>query len=141
LAGEINSSMPKWVVNRVMDALNHREKALKSANILVLGIAYKSNVDDMRESPSVHVMEILREKGANVAYSDPYVPHFPKMREHHFDLSSVTLTPEMISRFDCIILTTQHQLFDYQMIAEHAQLIIDTRGAFRQFKQDNIVRA
>jgi len=141
LAGEINSSMPKWVVGRVMDALNQRKKALKAARILVLGIAYKSDVDDMRESPSVHVMEILREKGAEVAYSDPYVPDFPKMREHQFDLSSVALNPDSVAGFDCVILTTQHKAFDYQMIADHAQLIIDTRGAFRNFEQDNIVRA
>ena len=141
LAGEINSGMPKWVVGRVMDALNQREKALKSARILVLGIAYKSDVDDMRESPSVHIMEILRDKGAEVSYSDPYVPNFPKMREHQFDLSSVDLTPETIETFDCIVLTTQHKVVNYLMIAEHAQLIIDTRGAFRNFRQDNIVRA
>lgn len=141
LAGEINSAMPKWVVGRVMDALNQRQKALKSAKVLVLGIAYKSDVDDMRESPSVHVMEILREKGAEVAYSDPYVPMFPKMREHQFELSSVNLNPESLTQFDCVILTTQHKAFDYQMIAEHASLIIDTRGAFRHFEQDNIVRA
>lgn len=142
LAGEINSSMPKWVVNRIIDALNQHEKPLKNAKILVLGIAYKCDVDDMRESPSLHIMEILREKGAFVAYSDPYVPHFPKMREHQFELSSEVLTPDNISRFDCVILATQHKVFDYEMIAKHAHLIIDTRGGFRAFQnQPNIVSA
>lgn len=142
LAGEINSSMPKWVVNRTIDALNQHEKPLKNAKVLVLGIAYKCDVDDMRESPSVHIMEILREKGAMVAYSDPYVPHFPKMREHQFELSSEVLTPENIARFDCVILATQHKLFDYEMIARHAHLIIDTRGGFRAYQeQSNIVSA
>lgn len=142
LAGEINSSMPKWVVNRTIDALNKFEKPLKNAKILVLGIAYKCNVDDMRESPSLHIMEILREKGAQVAYSDPYVPHFPKMREHHFELSSETITPENLANYDCVILATKHQLFDFEMIAKHANLIIDTRGGFRAYQeQTNIVSA
>jgi UDP-N-acetyl-D-glucosamine dehydrogenase len=142
LAGEINSSMPRWVVNRTIDALNQREKPLKNAKVLVLGIAYKCDVDDMRESPSLHIMEALREKGALVAYSDPYVPHFPKMREHHFELSSVSITPENLEQFDCVILATQHKLFDYEMIAKHANLVIDTRGGFRAFQQQtNIVSA
>ena len=142
LAGEINSGMPEWVVNRTIDALNQHEKALKHAKILVLGIAYKCNVDDMRESPSLYIMEILREKGADVAYSDPYVPHFPTMREHHFELSSELITPENLATFDCVILATMHQLFDYEMIAKHAKLIIDTRGGFRTYQhQTNIVSA
>lgn len=142
LAGEINSNMPKWVVNRTIDVLNQHEKPLKNAKVLVLGIAYKCDVDDMRESPSLHIMEILREKGALVSYSDPYVPHFPKMREHHFELSSEALTPENIACFDCVILATQHKLFDYDMIARHANLIVDTRGGFRAYQeQTNIVSA
>jgi UDP-N-acetyl-D-glucosamine dehydrogenase len=141
LAGEINSSMPKWVVNRTIDALNQYEKSLKNSKILILGIAYKCDVDDMRESPSLHIMEILREKGADVAYSDPYVPIFPKMREHQFELVSEPLTPDNIARFDCVILATQHQIFDYDLIAKHAKLIIDTRGGFRTHPQANIVSA
>ena len=142
LAGQINSSMPEWVVNRTIDALNQIEKPLKNAKILVLGIAYKCNVDDMRESPSLHIMEILREKGADVAYSDPYVPQFPKMRDHHFELSSVQITPENLATFDAVILATKHQLFDYEMIAKYANLIIDTRGGFRAYQeQTNIVSA
>ena len=141
LAGEINSNMPQWVVNKVSEALNNVEKPIKNSRILVLGIAYKTDVDDMRESPSIDVMELLQEKGAEVSYSDPYVPVFPAMREHHFDLHSVELTVESIKQFDCVILTTAHKAFDYDLIVEHAKVIVDTRGAFKSFKNDNIVRA
>lgn len=130
LAGEINSDMPKWVVGKVADALNERAKSIKGSKILVLGIAYKKNVDDMRESPSVELMEILRDKGADVAYSDPHVPVFPKMRSHKFDLSSVTLTPEAIASYDVILLATSHNAFDYALIQQHAKLIVDTRGVY-----------
>lgn len=141
LAGEINSSMPHWVVNKVADALNQREKAIKNSNILVLGIAYKRNVDDMRESPSIEIMELLQKKGALVSYSDPHVPLFPAMRAHHFDLHSVELNESALKAADCVILATAHNAFDYELIAKHASLVVDTRGAFKQFKQDNIVSA
>lgn len=141
LAGEINSSMPKWVVHRVTEALNSHERPLKNSKILVLGLAYKCDVDDMRESPSIEIMELLRAKGAVVAYSDPHVPIFPAMRSHHFDLHSVELTAENISAYDAVILATAHKRFNYQLIADYAHLIIDTRGAFRAFKQAQVVRA
>jgi UDP-N-acetyl-D-glucosamine dehydrogenase len=131
LAGEINRDMPEWVVSKVADALNERQKSLKGSRILALGIAYKRDVDDMRESPSVFVMEHLRDRGAIVAYSDPNVPEFPKMREHHFDLSSVQLTAENIAVFDAVVLLTDHSDFDYDLILKNAQLIVDTRGKFR----------
>ena len=131
LAGEINRDMPEWVVSKVADALNERQKSLKGSRILALGIAYKRDVDDMRESPSVFVMEHLRDRGAIVAYSDPNVPEFPKMREHHFDLSSVRLTAENIAVFDAVVLLTDHSDFDYDLILKNAQLIVDTRGKFR----------
>jgi UDP-N-acetyl-D-glucosamine dehydrogenase len=132
LAGEINRDMPEWVVAKIGDALNAREKSLKGSKILALGIAYKRDVDDMRESPSVFVMEHLRDRGAEVAYSDPNVPAFPKMREHHFDLSSVALTPETVASYDAVVLLTDHSDFDYGMICEHAQLVVDTRGKYRE---------
>ena len=132
LAGEINRDMPEWVVGKVGDALNDREKSLKGSRILALGIAYKRDVDDMRESPSVFVMEHLRDRGAIVGYSDPNVPEFPKMREHHFDLASVELTPKSIAEFDAVVLLTDHSDFDYGMILNHAQLIVDTRGKYRE---------
>jgi UDP-N-acetyl-D-glucosamine dehydrogenase len=131
LAGEINRDMPEWVVSKISDALNDRQKALKGSSILALGIAYKRDVDDMRESPSVFVMEHLRDRGAIVAYSDPNVPEFPKMREHHFDLASVELTADSIAGFDAVVLLTDHSDFDYGLILQHAQLIVDTRGKYR----------
>lgn len=141
LAGEINSHMPHWVVNKVADALNQQERSIKNSRILLLGIAYKRDVDDMRESPSIEILELLQKKGAHVDYSDPHVPCFPAMRSHHFDLYSVEITPECLQHYDCVVLATAHQAFDYSLIANHAKLIIDTRAAFKSFKKDNILRA
>ncbi len=131
LAGEINASMPQYVVEKTIKALNDAGKSLKGAKILALGIAYKRDVDDMRESPSVFVMERLRSWGADVSYSDPNVPVFPKMREHHFDLASINLTPEAIAAFDAVLLLTDHSSFDYEMIKRNARILVDTRGKFR----------
>lgn len=140
LAGEVNSAMPDYVVSKTALALNQQQKALKGAKILVLGIAYKKNVDDMRESPSVHIMERLRDLGAKVAYSDPHVPVFPKMREHRFDLKSQTLTADTLAAYDCVILATAHDRFDYELIARHAALLVDTRGHYRT-PQAHIIKA
>lgn len=140
LAGEVNSGMPTWVVGKLADALNDRQKSICGSRILVLGIAYKKNVDDMRESPSVQLMEILRGKGADVEYSDPHVPVFPKMREHRFDLSSVALTPERVAGYDLVLLATDHSAFDYNMLKKNARLLVDTRGVYRE-PADNIVKA
>ncbi|MEH2561400.1 nucleotide sugar dehydrogenase [Bradyrhizobium sp. AZCC 2289] len=140
LAGEINSSMPDYVVSKVAAALNRKSKSIKGSNILVLGIAYKKNVDDVRESPSVFLMEKLRDLGATVAYSDPHVPTFPKMREHHFNLASVALTSESIATFDCVLLATDHDKFDYELVRTQSQLLIDCRGRFLM-PADNIIRA
>ncbi|WCP73933.1 nucleotide sugar dehydrogenase [Sphingomonas hankookensis] len=127
LAGEVNSAMPDYVMMKLAGALNDRRKSIKGSKVLVLGIAYKKNVDDMRESPSVILMEKLRDAGAEVSYSDPHVPVFPETREHHFDLSSVTLTADNVADFDCILLATDHDRFDYDVIAK-AALVIDSRG-------------
>jgi UDP-N-acetyl-D-glucosamine dehydrogenase len=140
LSGEVNRAMPEYVVGKVTKALNDRFKALNGSRLLVLGIAYKKNVDDMRESPAVEVMELLRSTGAEVAYSDPHVPVFPKMREHHFDLASVALTPQAVASYDAVVLTTDHAKFDYEMLRTHAQVIIDSRGVYRT-AADNIVKA
>jgi UDP-N-acetyl-D-glucosamine dehydrogenase len=140
LAGEINSDMPKWVISKLADALNDREKSIKGSRILVLGIAYKKNVDDMRESPSVAMMELLKEKGALIDYTDPWVPVFPKMRQHHFDLRSIALTPENISNYDAVLVATNHDDFDYKMIKDNAKLIVDSRGVYLDL-EDNIVKA
>lgn len=131
LSGEVNQGMPDYVVSKIMDGLNDQGKALNGSRVLVLGIAYKKNVDDMRESPSVEIMELLEAKGARVAYSDPHVPDFPKMREHHFQLSSEPLTADNLRRFDVVLLATDHDRFDYDLILEHAPIVVDTRGKYR----------
>lgn len=130
LAGEVNSTMPEWVVGKMADALNERSLSIKGSRVLVLGIAYKKNVDDMRESPSVEIMELLRGKGAMIEYSDPWVPVFPRMRDYHFDLKSVELSPEAVASYDLVLIATNHDAFDYEMIRRHAKLIVDTRGVY-----------
>jgi UDP-N-acetyl-D-glucosamine dehydrogenase len=140
LAGEINEQMPDWVVYKVVEALNERGKSLKGSKILLLGIAYKKNVDDVRESPACLVMEILRKKGAKLSYSDPYFPEFPKMREHSFSLKSVPLTPASVASYDCVLVTTNHDAFDYDMVKRSAKLIVDTRGVYRK-ADTNLVKA
>jgi UDP-N-acetyl-D-glucosamine dehydrogenase len=140
LAGEVNTNMPEWVIGKVMDGLNNAGKSLKGSKVLVLGIAYKKNVDDMRESPSVILMELLQAKGAVVQYSDPYVPIFPKMREHYFDLSSIEITEQALKEFDCVLLATDHDDFNYDFIKNQAKLIVDTRGVYLKPAQ-NIIRA
>jgi len=140
LSGEINRAMPEYVVAKVTKALNVRQKPIQGSKILTLGIAYKKNVDDMRESPAVEVMELLREAGADIFYSDPHVPSFPKMREHTFDLQSVELTPDSLAAFDAVVLTTDHAKFDYGMILKNAQLIVDSRGVYRN-PEKNVVKA
>jgi UDP-N-acetyl-D-glucosamine dehydrogenase len=140
LAGEVNTAMPDWVVGKVMYALNEKGLALKGARVLVLGIAYKKNVDDMRESPSVVIMEKLLSRGAEVHYSDPHVPVFPRIRRCHFDLASVELTAENLKSYDCILIATNHDVFDYDAIHAHASLIVDTRGVYRE-KSPKVVRA
>jgi len=131
LAGEINDSMPVWVIDKVIFALNQVSKPVKGSKILLLGIAYKKNVDDMRESPSVIMMEKLRDLGAEISYSDPHVPIFPKMRHHKFDLTSVNLTQNELQKFDLVILATNHDAFDYKLIKNESKLIVDTRGIFQ----------
>jgi len=140
LAGEINRAMPEWVIGKIVGALNARNKALDGSRCLVLGIAYKKNVDDMRESPAAELMELLVRSGAQVAYSDPHVPSFPRMREHHFDLRSVVLTPESVADYDLVLLATDHDKFDYAMIKRHARLIVDTRGVYLE-PATNVVKA
>jgi UDP-N-acetyl-D-glucosamine dehydrogenase len=140
LAGEINNDMPYWVIDKVASALNDRGRAVKGSKILVLGIAYKKNVDDMRESPSVKLMEILRDKGAEVAYSDPHVPVFPKMREHHFSLESMPITRESIASYDLVLLATNHSAFDYDLIQKYAKVIVDTRGVYLE-RRPNVVKS
>ncbi len=140
LAGEINQSMPEWVVGKVAAALNDQCLAVRGSRILALGISYKKNIDDMRESPAVHVMELLRDRGAVIDYSDPHVAVFPKMREHHFDLRSITLSPEVIASYNCVILLTDHDRFDFDMIVDNAKLLVDSRGRYRD-SLPNLIKA
>lgn len=140
LAGEINSAMPNYVLKKIAIALNKREKSVKGSKVLILGISYKKNIDDMRESPSVFLMEKLRDDGALIDYSDPHVPVFPKMREHKFDLKSVAITAESLQKYDCVVLTTDHDKFDYDLISKNSKLLVDTRGKFREQKE-NLVKA
>jgi UDP-N-acetyl-D-glucosamine dehydrogenase len=140
LAGEINSAMPNWVVSKLADALNDRERSLKGSRILMLGVAYKKNVDDMRESPALELMEILGEKGARVDYSDPHVPALPKTRRHHFAFASVALDAETVAGYDAVLLATDHDAFDYDLVRKSARLIVDTRGVYAS-GGENIVKA
>jgi UDP-N-acetyl-D-glucosamine dehydrogenase len=140
LAGEINQAMPEWVFGKITRALNDRGKPVRGSRILALGIAYKKNIDDMRESPAVLVMEHLRDAGAVLDYSDPHVARFPRMREHRFDLASIALTPETLGSYDCAVLLTDHDRFDYEMILQHSALVVDSRGVYRAAAA-NLVRA
>jgi len=143
LAGEINTSMPRWVVGKIMDALNDRRKALNGSKILMLGMAYKKNVDDMRESPSLRLIELLEEKGAIVDYHDPYIPKMPYTRRYQYDKKSVELSAENIASYDLALIVTDHDNVDYELVVKHARLVVDTRNATADVKQgrEKIVKA
>jgi UDP-N-acetyl-D-glucosamine dehydrogenase len=153
LAGEVNTSMPAWIVGKVEDALRKSGKTLDQADILILGIAYKKNIDDMRESPAVAIMELLQQAGSKIAYSDPFVPVFPPMRNYFFDLSTtpltensisqydVMLTENSISQYDVILITTDHDCFDYELIRNSAKLVVDTRGRYAMCEAYNVISA
>ncbi len=137
LAGEINTYQPYYVVERAVEILNDKKKALKDSKILILGMAYKKNVDDIRESPSLKLVEILRDKGAEVDYSDPYIPKLPPTRKYQYDMESVELTKENLKKYDLVLLSTNHDNFDYEVIVENASLILDTRNTFAEKSQSN----
>jgi UDP-N-acetyl-D-glucosamine dehydrogenase len=136
LAGEINTSMPEYVVNRVAEALNSRRKALNGSSVLVLGIAYKANVDDDRESPSYVLMDLLKKRGAEVSYYDPYIPVIRPSREHsHWaGTRSVSWTKEALRKFDVVLISTNHEAVNYQELADSADCIVDTRNAMAGIK-------
>src|SRR5467141_2102929 len=125
LAGEINHAMPGWVMEKLAAALNARRLSVNGSSVLVLGLAYKKNVEDLRESPSLRLIAMLKERGASVDYSDPFVHVFPRVRNYSFDMKSVALTPESVARYDALLLATDHDAFDYGMIARHARLLVD----------------
>ncbi len=129
LAGEINASMPAYVVEQVAAALNDEGKALRGSRVLVLGVAYKRDVDDPRESPAFPILEMLQGRGAVVAYNDPHVPTLPAMRHHRVRLDSQPLTPELLAAQDCVLLVTDHSVYDMPLILRHARLLVDTRNA------------
>jgi UDP-N-acetyl-D-glucosamine dehydrogenase len=143
LAGEINRMMPEYVVRRTVLAMNERGKALKGSRILVLGLAYKPDVDDVRESPSFELIEKLEELGARVDYNDPHVPATHKMRHHDLHMKSVAVSPESLRTYDCVLIATHHAAYDWQAICDNAKLIVDTRGALRNVNgnRENIVGA
>ena len=141
LAGEVNAAMPDYVFQKTLEALSARGIAMSNARLLVLGIAYKRDVDDVRESPSVQLMEMLRKWGAQIDYSDSNVPVFPVMREHSFDLASVPLTPETLAGYDAVLVLTDHSDVDYDMLRDHARLIVDARGRYSGVSDPKIVSA
>jgi len=134
LAGEINSQMPSYVVSRVAEALNQVAKPIRGSRILMLGIAYKPNVDDVRESPAAEIIEQLVHHGAELQYHDPHCATFPEMRKHHIDLKSVELTAEEIESADCVLIVTDHDRVNYDLVGQHASLIVDTRNAMANVK-------
>jgi UDP-N-acetyl-D-glucosamine dehydrogenase len=143
LAGEVNRAMPDYVVSRISLALNDRGKSVRGSRVLVLGLAYKPDVDDVRESPSFELIEKLEQLGATVDYNDPHVPKTHRMRHYDLDMSSVEATPQTIGKYDCVVVATHHSAYDWQMIADNAQVVVDTRGVMRHIKArgDNVVMA
>jgi len=143
LAGEINTAMPDYVVQRVTEALNDQRQALNGSRVLVLGLAYKKDVDDLRESPSVALIEKLLARGAKVDYNDPHVPRTPRQREHNLGMSSRKLSEKMLASYDCVLIATDHSAYDYDWIVRHARLVVDTRNATAQVHngREKIVRA
>ena len=133
LAGEVNTAMPYNVVESVASALNDRQKPLKGSRVLVLGVAYKKDVDDLRESPTLKIMQLLNERGALIDYNDPYFPEMHKMRHYNFaDMKSVELTPAALASYECVIIATDHSSYDYDAIVESAKLVVDTRNVTRR---------
>jgi UDP-N-acetyl-D-glucosamine dehydrogenase len=142
LAGEINSAMPEHVVFTLIDALSRRKQPLMDAHILVLGIAYKKDIDDLRESPSLRIMKLLQDHGARVDYHDPYFPQLHAMRHYDFrNMSSIELTADALNHYSAVVVATDHSSYDYHFIVRHARLVIDTRNATREVKsrRDRIV--
>jgi UDP-N-acetyl-D-glucosamine dehydrogenase len=144
LAGEVNTAIPYYVVEKIGAALNDRSKSIRGSKVLVLGVAYKKDVDDVRESPALEIMELLQHKGALLSYSDPYIARLHKMRAYDFShMSSLELTNDVLRSHDVAVITTDHSNFDYQRIVETAPLIVDTRNATRNVTRgrEKIVRA
>jgi UDP-N-acetyl-D-glucosamine dehydrogenase len=129
LAGEINTSMPRYVIAKTTEALNEHRKSVNGSKVLVLGLAYKKDIDDLRESPSIELIELLREKGAKVDYNDPYIPRTHKQRQHDLKMTSKKLSAQMLSSYDVVLISTDHSDYDYKWIVKNAKLVVDTRNA------------
>ncbi|MHC4425379.1 MAG: nucleotide sugar dehydrogenase [Planctomycetota bacterium] len=129
LAGEINTSMPHYVITKTIEALNERRKSLKGSKVLVLGLAYKKDIDDLRESPSIELIELLRQKGAKVDYNDPYIPKTHKQRRHDLKMTSRKLSAKMLAGYDVVLISTDHSDYDYDWIVKNAKLVVDARNA------------
>jgi len=129
LAGEINTNMPHYVITKTMEALNERRKSLKGSRVLVLGLSYKKDIDDLRESPSVKLLELLYQKGAKVDYNDPYTAKTPKQRQHDLRMTSKKLSAKMLGSYDVVLIATDHSDYDYDWIVRNAKLVVDTRNA------------
>ena len=126
----MNVGMPRYVVQRLSAAMNERSKSIKGSKVLILGLAYKKDVDDVRESPSLELLALLKERGAKVDYNDPHIPIARSTREHNIGgMKSVRLTPANLRKYDAVLISTNHSSYDYQMIVDHSQLVIDTRNA------------
>jgi UDP-N-acetyl-D-glucosamine dehydrogenase len=143
LAGEINVHVPYYVVAKIQDALNARKKSIRGARILILGVAYKKDVDDTRESPALAIMDLLRKKGARLLYHDPFIPSLPVFRRYHFNLKSSPLTEGLLRKIDAAAVVTDHSQIDYAWVAKHAPLMIDTRNVTGKIKRwrSKIVKA
>ena len=131
LAGEINSSMPNYIISKISEYLNSKCKSIKNSTILILGLSYKKNIDDLRESPALEIIQLLLNSNALVKYSDPYFKKMPNLRKYKFNIESIEITSQNLKKFDCVILTTDHDDFDYKMIEENSNFLIDTRGKYK----------
>lgn len=140
LAGEINASIPYYVIQKTMDGLNEQKKGLKGAKVLILGLAYKKDVDDLRESPALKIIKLLKEKGAEVLYNDPYIPKIPRLREYQFDLISQDLTAKLLKAMDVVLIVTDHSCYDYEFITANAALVVDTRNVIKK-QHPKVVKA
>jgi UDP-N-acetyl-D-glucosamine dehydrogenase len=138
LAGEINIGMPYHVIASVVGALNRQKKSLNGARVLVLGVAYKRDIDDLRESPSLTIIELLQKEGANVSYHDPYFPFIGKGRKYDLQMKCSSL--ENLGQYDCVLIVTDHSDYDYSSIVKESQLVVDTRNATKGIKSEKIVR-
>jgi UDP-N-acetyl-D-glucosamine dehydrogenase len=133
LAGEINTSMPYHVVEAVAAALNKQKKSLNGSKLLVLGVAYKKDVDDLRESPTLKIMQLLQGRGAHVEYNDPYFAQLHRMRHYNYEgMKSVPLSPQTLASYDGVIVATDHSTYDYNQIVDSSKLVVDTRNATRR---------